>query len=159
MLNLADVLKEVVARFKEANADSGGPIVVQSEEQVSGLWDPLRVEQVITNLIGNAVKYGRGQPVEVDLHVENGDAVLRVADHGIGIDEEHQKKMFQKFERAVAAREFGGFGLGLWISRQIVDASGGQIDVQSAPGLGSTFTVRLPMTREEIAGQERAARV
>jgi signal transduction histidine kinase len=110
----------------------------------------MRIEQVVANLVGNAVKYGQGKPIEVDLHREDGEAVLRIADQGIGIAEDHQKKIFQRFERAVAARDFGGFGLGLWITREIVDACGGRIAVESAPGHGSTFTVWLPL----VAPQE-----
>ncbi len=145
-VNLSEVVTEVVARFAEAVTKHHSPITFHFDGQVSGLWDRLRVEQVVSNLVENAVKYGQGQPVEVDLRMEDGDAVLRVTDHGIGIDEEHQKKIFQQFERAVATRDFGGFGLGLWITRQIVDASGGKIEVKSAPGQGSTFTVRLPVS-------------
>lgn len=147
-IDLSEVVKEVVARFTEANSKPHPPITFHFEGQVSGLWDRLRIEQVVSNLLENAVKYGQGQPVEAELRIDDGDAVLRVTDHGIGIDEEHQKKIFQRFERAVATRDFGGFGLGLWISRQIVEASGGKIEVESTQGQGSTFTVRLPMKRD-----------
>jgi signal transduction histidine kinase len=112
---------------------------------------------VVNNLVGNALKYGQTKPVEVDLTTEDSQAVLRVTDHGIGIDEDHQRRIFQRFERAVSTRDFGGFGLGLWISRQIVEASGGKIDVQSALGRGATFTVRLPMKQEEPTMEQHHA--
>jgi PAS domain S-box-containing protein len=138
--NLTDIIREVVSRFAEQAVitfDTAAPVI--------GRWDRLRIDQVVNNLIGNALKYGEGKPVEVSLRIENEDAVLRVVDHGIGIDEEHQLKIFQRFERAVGSRDFGGFGLGLWIARQIVEASGGGIGVRSKPGEGATFVVRLPL--------------
>jgi len=143
--NLADLLKEVVTRFAEASVAANSPIAVYAEAAVNGVWDRERIDQIITNLVSNAVKYGRGKPIEVGLSVESGRAVLTVTDHGIGIDTTHQEKIFQRFERAVAAREFGGIGLGLWITRQIIEATGGTIEVNSAPACGATFHVRLPM--------------
>ncbi len=153
-VELSDVVKEVVTRFVESNTKPDCPISVRCEGRVKGQWDRLRVEQVVNNLVANAVKYGEGKPVEVDLQMQDGVALLRVVDHGIGIDEGHQKRIFERFERAVATREFGGFGLGLWISRQIVEASGGTIEVESAPGKGSRFTVRLPMNRDTLSPKE-----
>lgn len=154
-LDLSELVREVVHRFAEAGIQPATPITVHCDEHVKGRWDRLRVDQVVNNLVGNAVKYGQGKPVEVDLHAQDGHAVLRVVDHGIGIDEEHQKRIFQRFERAVTSRDFGGLGLGLWISRQIVEASGGSIEVESTPGRGSTFTVRLPVNRQEPAPEHR----
>jgi signal transduction histidine kinase len=141
-VDLSEVVTDVVDRFAEEKCASS--IALACEKGVTGNWDRLRVEQVVNNLVGNAIKYGEGKLVEVDLHAENSTAVLRVVDHGIGIDTEHQRKLFHRFERAVATREYGGFGLGLWITREIVEASGGTVQVESAPGEGSTFTVRLP---------------
>jgi PAS domain S-box-containing protein len=152
--NLSELVKEVVKRFSDVSIKPISRISVRCEEVVSGRWDRLRIDQVISNLVGNAVKYGQNKPVEVDLRMENEYAVLGIADHGIGIDEVHQKKIFQRFERAVATRDFGGFGLGLWITQQIVEESGGSIEVHSTPGLGSMFTVRLPMNTEEAPAED-----
>jgi signal transduction histidine kinase len=107
--------------------------------------DRLRIEQVISNLLSNAVKYGQGKPVDVALEVRDGAARLTVRDHGIGIDPRHQERIFERFERAVSTRHYGGFGLGLWIVRQIVDASGGSIRVESTEDEGSLFVVELPL--------------
>jgi signal transduction histidine kinase len=111
----------------------------------------MRIDQVLTNLVSNAVKYGQGNPVEIELGIELGSAVVRVIDHGIGIAPQQRNKIFERFERAVSAREYGGLGLGLWITRQIVEVSGGTIEVESEPLRGSVFTVRLPLQPEERA--------
>lgn len=150
-VNLADVVRDVIARYAGANEETNPPIEVSCAVEVTGYWDRLRLDQLINNLVGNAVKYGQGKPVEVDLHLENDEAVLRVVDHGIGIDEDHQRRIFQRFERAVTARDFTGFGLGLWITRHIVEASGGRIEVESTLGKGAAFTVRLPTHRSEAS--------
>jgi signal transduction histidine kinase len=149
-LNLADLVEDVAARFVDASIKQNDSIVV-SCEPVVGRWDRLRLEQVVNNLVANALKYGGESPVEISLHQDQDSAVLEVVDRGIGIDEAHQQKIFQRFERAVAARDFGGLGLGLWITRQIIEASGGSIEVESEPGRGSTFTVRLPLNADRAA--------
>jgi PAS domain S-box-containing protein len=153
-MRLDAVVREVMDRFADLAAESQCPIVLRLEP-VEGLWDRVRLEQVITNLIGNAIKYGKGHPVEVETAEDGPGAVLRVIDHGIGIDPDDQKKIFERFERARGTREYGGFGLGLWISRSIVEAIGGRISVRSTPGEGSTFTVTVPLLAKEAdAGKQ-----
>jgi signal transduction histidine kinase len=147
-VDLAELMSEVLARYGDATDKTSSAIdVLGADAKVLGHWDRLRVDQVITNLVENALKYGKSNPITVELRVEGNDAVLRVVDRGVGIDEAHQKKIFRRFERVGETREVGGFGLGLWISRQIVEASGGSIELESTPGRGSAFTVRLPMTK------------
>jgi signal transduction histidine kinase len=111
-----------------------------------GEWDRLRLEQVLDNLVANAVKFGAGHPVEVSAEAgaEDGSVRLEVSDHGIGISPEDQRRIFDRFERAVPATHYGGLGLGLWIVRNIVQAHGGDIRVESEPGKGSRFEVTLP---------------
>jgi signal transduction histidine kinase len=111
---------------------------------VVGLWDPSRIDQVLTNLLSNALKFGAGQPVEVRIEGGASSARIAITDHGIGIDVGRKPQLFHRFERAVSARNYGGLGLGLYISRRIVEAHGGQINVSSRPGEGATFTVELP---------------
>jgi PAS domain S-box-containing protein len=154
-VDLSDVVSEIVARTTGAIARRIGPVVVRSEPHVIGRWDRERVEQAIENLVENALKYGQGKPVEIDLGTEGGEVVLTVTDHGVGIDEDNQKRIFERFERAVSTRDFGGVGLGLWITRRVVEASGGRIDVQSVPGEGAAFTVRLPI--DSAATEDRDA--
>jgi signal transduction histidine kinase len=122
----------------------------------SGCSDRLRLDQIVTNLLSNAVKYGEGKPIEVLLEPEDDTVRLSVTDHGIGIAPESQKRLFEPFERAVSRRHYGGFGLGLWITRQIVDAMRGQISVDSRPGQGSTFSVVIPRTLSLTPSNRRA---
>jgi signal transduction histidine kinase len=143
--DLAAMVREVVARFSEGGPHATCPISVRADEGVHGCWDRQRIEQVVTNLLSNALKYGRSMPIEIEAGTDGDSAVVRVIDHGIGIDSIHLEKIFGRFERAVGAREYGGFGLGLWIARQIIEASGGTIAVESEPDRGSTFTFRLPL--------------
>jgi PAS domain S-box-containing protein len=154
-MRLDTVVREVMDRFADLAAESQCPIVLRLDP-VEGMWDRVRLEQVITNLVTNALKFGRDEPVEVETVQEGQEAVLRVIDHGIGIAPEDQKKIFERFERVKGTRDYGGFGLGLWITRSIVDAVGGTISVQSAPGKGSTFTVKLPLQPKEGDGARRA---
>jgi two-component system OmpR family sensor kinase len=116
------------------------------EDDVSGLLDQLAVEQIADNLLSNAVKYGAGEPIEVSLARRGSKVQLTVRDHGIGISEEDQARIFDAFERAVTRREHGGFGIGLWVVRQLVDSMQGEIHVTSRPAKGSIFTVILPLS-------------
>lgn len=143
-VDLAELTRDVVARFSDAAAPAQSAIVLRGAGRIWGLWDRSGIDQVLTHLLANALKYGGGEPVEIDLLAEEGEAVLRVTDHGIGIDHEHQTKIFERYERAGSGRMFGGLGLGLWMARKISEASGGSINVESSPGHGATFTVRLP---------------
>jgi signal transduction histidine kinase len=122
---------------------------VDTAPQVHGWWDRLRLEQVVTNLVSNAIRYGAGRPIHARVEVVGENARLVVRDEGIGIPPEAQERIFGKFERAVSERHSGGLGLGLYITRSIVEAMGGSIQVESRPGQGSTFTVELPRSRQE----------
>jgi PAS domain S-box-containing protein len=126
---------------------------------VIGSWDRFRLEQIVTNLVSNAIKYGEGSPIEITLDGDGDTAHLAVTDHGIGIDAENQERLFERFERAVSRRHYGGFGLGLWITRRIVDTMGGRITVESRPGEGSTFRVTLPRKRIELTTDGREVSV
>jgi len=146
-LDLTEVVREVAERFAQQAAKAGCELKVVAEERVVGRWDRLRLEQVVTNLLSNALKYGAGRPVHVEVEGESERAVLAVRDEGIGIEPEHLERIFGKFERAVSGRHYGGLGLGLYITRQIVQALEGTIEVESEPGHGATFRVVLPRRR------------
>jgi signal transduction histidine kinase len=114
---------------------------------VVGCWDRARLDQVISNLLSNAMKYGAGQPVQVTVVGQEHQAVLSVRDDGIGVAPEHQARIFARFERAVSNANFGGLGLGLWIVSQVVESMGGRVTVESGIGQGATFMVCLPYGR------------
>ena len=143
LVDLAEVISGVVDRHGEEITRQGCTVALEVESIV-GEYDSMRLEQVATNLLGNAIKYGARQPIEVKLVRNGGGATLTVRDHGIGIPAEGLTRLFGRFERAASPREFGGLGLGLYIARQIVEAHGGTISVASVEGQGSTFTVELP---------------
>lgn len=109
-----------------------------------GVWDPLRLDQILTNLLSNALKFGGGKPIDVTVEGNETAVRLIVADRGIGISKEKIPLVFNRFERAVPGRKYGGLGLGLYIARQMVRAHGGSIEVESEPGQGATFVVKLP---------------
>jgi signal transduction histidine kinase len=118
------------------------------------MWDRIRVEQVVAILLTNALKFGGGKPIEITVEESGPNGRLVVVDHGIGIAPEDVERIFQRYEQAISARAFGGLGLGLYIARQIIEAHGGTIRVESEGGAGSTFTIDLPKrpaTREEGA--------
>ncbi|MCP3136128.1 HAMP domain-containing histidine kinase [Pyxidicoccus sp. QH1ED-7-1] len=131
--------------MEEVFTQAGCTVRVDVPGPLPGRWDSSRLDQVLVNLLTNAAKYGAGHPVVVEAAHEGEESVrLSVRDEGIGISEKDLPRLFGRFERAVSERHYGGLGLGLYISRQIVDAMGGRIDVESRPGVGSIFTVRLP---------------
>jgi PAS domain S-box-containing protein len=143
--DLSDLVREVASRLKPSLDAAGCALSVEARARAVGSWDRLRVEQVVANLVSNALKYGPGSPVEMSVTRDTDSACLRVRDHGIGIAPQDQRRIFQRFERAVPVSHYSGFGLGLWITREIVAAHGGSIAVDSEIGRGATFTVRLPL--------------
>lgn len=148
LLDLVDLVRETVNHLRADLERSGSTLEIDLRGPATGRYDRLRMEQVLTNLLVNAAKFGQGRPISVRVEADPVQARLSVADRGIGIDPEAQERVFDRFERAVASEHFGGLGLGLYIARQVVGAHGGEIRVESAPGVGSTFTVVLP--REPI---------
>ena len=143
--DLATTVHDVVERLGESAAREGSPLQVEAQLGLVGSWDRLRLEQVLTNLLANAIKYGAGRPIDVQLTAERGEVVLRVTDHGPGVPEQDLQRIFGRFERASSLRNYGGLGLGLYVARQIVEAHGGTVSAQNLPGRGAEFSVRLPL--------------
>ncbi len=143
-VDLVRVVQEVINRTSELASAAKVNLQLHAPSSLIGQWDPDRVAIVVTNLVSNAIKYGANHPVEITLADEGERARLEVKDRGIGISPEDQQRIFGRFERAVPSRHYGGFGLGLWISRRLIEAHGGSIQVESEPGRGAGFTVLLP---------------
>lgn len=131
---------QISAAQSTVNFNPGPPVV--------GQWDEFRIEQVISNLLTNALRYGAKKPIDVSVYIDGDHAVIDVRDQGIGISEENQLRVFQQFERVSASHASAGLGLGLFISEQIVAAHSGTITVQSALGEGALFRVRLPRVQK-----------
>ena len=144
-VDLAAVVREVVARVEPQAQRAGSRLTLEVPEHLEAVSDRLRFDQVVTNLVDNAIKYGDGKPIHVRLSSEPGWAVLRVVDEGIGIDPAKLDIIFGRYERAVSERHYGGLGLGLYISRSVVEAMGGNVLASSERGAGATFEVRLPL--------------
>lgn len=143
-------LVEVVREMSEALAAEGGIDLSKlamsfHQDRIVGHWDHLRVQQIVANLLSNAVRHGGASRISVSAGVEGDAAVLVVTDQGPGIDDKDQQRIFEPLERAAAAQRSGGLGLGLYVSRQAVQGMGGTISVNSSPGAGACFIVRLPM--------------
>jgi signal transduction histidine kinase len=146
-VDLVALAQEVAERFEEELAQARSPLRWRLEGPVVGTWDRDRLDQVVTNLLMNAMKFGAGKPIEVCITARHGKARLVVADQGIGIVPDRLPHIFSRFERGVSVRSYGGLGLGLYIAHQIVEAHGGSIGVESTPGRGSIFTVEFPCQR------------
>jgi PAS domain S-box-containing protein len=147
-VDFAELVRDTALTLAVDAVQADCAIELDVEGPAIGNWDRVRLEQVIVNLLSNALKYGRGKPVRLSLRTDGGVARLRVEDHGIGIARAAQATIFDRFERAVSARHYGGFGLGLYIVKQIVTALGGSIGVASEPGAGAVFTVTLPLASD-----------
>jgi PAS domain S-box-containing protein len=143
-VDLAELAQTVIMRLRESAARAGCPIQMSAAGRTVGRWDRSRLDQVLTNLLSNALKFAPGKPIEV--HLENRGDTIRVSvrDGGPGVAYEDRERIFDRFERTKEAEGIGGIGLGLWIARQIVRAHGGEITVESEPGKGASFWVELP---------------
>ena len=131
---------QVSAAQSSVNYRAGQPVI--------GQWDEFRIEQVVSNLLTNALRYGAKKPIDVSVYMQGDQAVIEVADQGIGISEENQQRIFHQFERIAGSHVVTGLGLGLFISEQIVAAHNGQITVHSALGEGAMFRVCLPLEQK-----------
>jgi signal transduction histidine kinase len=160
-LNLArtewtEVVLAVVEELGPEAERAGCQIEISAREAVCGPWDRNALEQITMSIVSNAIKYGAGKPVAISVSREGDAGVLRVSDQGVGIGEADRQRIFERFERAVRPGDLPGFGLGLWIARQLAHAHSGDIDVASSPSAGSVFTVRLPGVIREFENDDPA---
>jgi len=144
-LDLAILVREVAGRFATTHPDL--QISLQCDPRIEGNWDRLRIDEVLTNLVSNAIKYGLNKPIAVSASAYPDHVLLIVRDHGIGISDEDLKRIFEPFERVEELSQVKGLGMGLWITKKVVEAHGGTIQVESELGHGSSFVVRLPRDR------------
>ncbi len=144
VVDLAEVVESAVEELEVQFSRAGCRPVLQLQRPVKGPWDARRLHQVVSHLLSNALRYAPGTAVEVEVKGRDRAAVLEVRDHGIGIAPEDLARIFDRFERASPTRNYGGLGLGLYISRKIVEAHGGRIEALSRPGEGATFRIELP---------------
>lgn len=143
--DLAALARRLLHNFAPQIEAADASVSLEAEQPVMGDWDEFRIEQVISNLLTNALRYGAKSPITLKVYSENGEARVEVRDFGIGISEENQQRIFQQFERVSANHVAAGLGLGLFISEQIVTAHGGTITVESRIGEGALFRVCLPL--------------
>lgn len=143
-MELGRLVEEVLEGFAAQFQAAGCPVDLKIEDRVWGAWDRYRIEQAVVNLLSNAIKYGSDKPVEITVRSQGENAQLLVKDQGMGVAPENQERIFQRFERAVSQSGISGLGLGLFITRQILDLHGGTIRIESALGAGSTFIMELP---------------
>jgi signal transduction histidine kinase len=143
-VDLAEVARQAIARLEAPLRESGSILNLHAPLPVLGPWSRRRLEEVVGHLLSNAIRFGRGEPIDVLVEGEEGRARVVVRDRGIGIAPGDRERIFERFGRAVPSREYGGLGIGLWQSRRIVEGHGGFLRLESEPGQGSTFTVLLP---------------
>lgn len=143
--DLSSLVQEVVERYQPQLLAAGCQPVVRCPPSLPALVDRLRIEQVLVNFLTNVMRYAPDNKVEIDLTSKGGEVILRVQDHGMGISIEDQKRIFGRFERILSTANYGGLGLGLYISQQIARAHQGTITVESEMGKGAAFSMKLPL--------------
>jgi two-component system, OmpR family, sensor kinase len=148
-IDLSALVLSVAQSYEATAARRRSRLGLDVPAGVIAVVDRLAVEQVVENLLSNALKFGIGQPVTLRLRSDDGWAWLDVQDRGVGMSPDQQARIFGRFEQVVAQHRGSGFGVGLWVADRLVGAMGGRITVSSRLGEGSTFTVTLPLAPPE----------
>ena len=149
-VELMHLLERVVSDLSLQAAATGSTLALREHHPVQGCWDEFRIEQVVVNLLTNAMRYGGGQPVEVSVQYADNTVRIDVRDEGKGIAPSDIERIFEPYERGARNGEPKGLGLGLYISRQLAMSHGGELSVTSTPGEGSTFTLILPCCEQTV---------
>lgn len=142
--DMCELVRESVRKYEQLAARAGSTLHLDLPAPVVGTWDRLATEQILDNLVSNAIRYGDGKPVTIAVAGDPDWVVVRVIDRGIGVSSADRERIFERFTRASGITRSGGFGIGLWLSSRLVQAQGGTLELDSEPGSGSTFSVRLP---------------
>lgn len=148
-LNLSELMRGIVNDYAPSILRSGSELTTNIQIGVIAHLDELAVSEILENLLSNAIKYGEHKPVELTLAAAEDTAQIVVRDHGIGIDSQDKDRIFERFERVVRREGHSGFGIGLWLTRNLTESMGGSITVIGKPGAGSIFTVTLPLKPRE----------
>jgi PAS domain S-box-containing protein len=143
--DLSDVVRDIAERLSEDASNAACELRLTLSSGVVGEWDRFRLDEAFSNVISNAIKYGTGHPVDIKLQAMDGKALLVVEDHGIGIDPDDLSRIFGRFERTMASKNYGGLGLGLYITRQIVEQHGGSIRAENVSSGGARFVIEVPL--------------
>lgn len=146
--NLTNVILNLLSTFKDDIRLSGNSVSFNHCGDVIGYWDQGRLDQLFHQLFSNSLKYAPGKPIKLELNLINDDAIFSIYDEGPGIPYDLQKKVFERFERAIDSSKISGLGLGLYLSKQIVESHKGEIFLESLPGKWTKFTVRLPLKKQ-----------
>ena len=146
--NITNTILEVISRYKDDIRFSGNHLSFNHDGDIIGYWDQGRLEQLFSNLLSNAVKYSQGKPIKMNLSLNGETIVFSIEDEGPGIPKELQHKVFERFERAHDSKKISGLGLGLYVSRQIVEAHKGEITLESEPGKGTIFRISIPLKKD-----------
>lgn len=152
-LNLSQLIAGIVSDYMPLVVRSGSEITIKIQNDVMAFVDRMAVSEIVENLLSNAIKYGHSKPIEIALTATAETARITVRDNGIGIDEKDKARIFERFERTASGRFQSGFGIGLWLARNFAELMGGSITVFGEPGVGSLFTVTLPMEEGRIHEQ------
>ncbi len=151
-IDVMALLHEVAADAADAARRASSPITVTGPDTLPVTWDRLAIEQIMDNLVANAIKYAGSSPIELSAEARGEDVRVQVRDHGGGIPAADRARVFERFERAVGRGERrSGFGVGLWVVRQLAEAMGGTVAVGDAPGGGALFTVTLPRHAQQAS--------
>ncbi|MFZ2061542.1 MAG: PAS domain-containing sensor histidine kinase [Candidatus Binatus sp.] len=145
--DLDEVVKEAVERFTEVASNAKCEVRLTAPKAIRMQIDRFRLDEAIGNVISNAIKYGAGKPVTIDLKAKDGKAILVVQDRGIGIPEQDLSRIFGRFERTTISRNYGGLGLGLYIAKQVIEQHEGSIRAENRPGGGARIVIELPLVK------------
>lgn len=156
--DMAAFVGEITGNYEMLAARAGSVLRCDARGPATGVWDQLATEQIIDNLLSNAIRYGDGKPILVTLVADDAGVTLSVADTGVGIAADDQARIFDRFEQAIGSRrKSGGFGIGLWLIRELTEAMDGKIQVVSTVSEGATFTVWLPRQMKDPNSMEQTA--